>query len=57
MYINYNSLYLFYCLLHIKLSSVSSFSGTLLTYLVMKELKKKGGKLNWGMFYFHRFWR
>ncbi|XP_052090838.1 nose resistant to fluoxetine protein 6-like [Mytilus californianus] len=42
------------------LVSVDTFfvlSGTLLVYIVMKELKKKGGKLNWGMFYFHRFWR
>ncbi|CAG2236562.1 unnamed protein product [Mytilus edulis] len=40
--------------------SVDTFftlSGCLLTYLVMKELKKKNGRLNWGMFYFHRFWR
>jgi hypothetical protein len=33
------------------------FSGCLLTYLVMKELKKNNGKMKWGMFYFHRFWR
>ncbi|CAC5402097.1 unnamed protein product [Mytilus coruscus] len=41
------------------LVSVDTFfvlSGTLLVYIVMKELKKNGGKLNWGMFYFHRFW-
>ncbi|XP_076090041.1 nose resistant to fluoxetine protein 6-like [Mytilus galloprovincialis] len=40
--------------------SVDSFftlSGLLLTYLVMKNLKKTEGKINWGMFYFHRFWR
>jgi hypothetical protein len=28
------------------------FSGILLAYLIMKELKKQEGKLNWGMFYF-----
>lgn len=42
------------------LVSVDSFftiSGLLLSYLVLKEMKKKEGKLNWGMFYFHRFWR
>ncbi|XP_076093698.1 nose resistant to fluoxetine protein 6-like [Mytilus galloprovincialis] len=42
------------------LVSVDTFfvlSGLLLTYLVMKEMAKKRGKLNWGMFYFHRFWR
>ncbi|XP_060066014.1 nose resistant to fluoxetine protein 6-like [Ylistrum balloti] len=42
------------------LVSVDSFftiSGLLLSYLVLKEMKKKNGKLNWGMFYFHRFWR
>ncbi|XP_076091676.1 nose resistant to fluoxetine protein 6-like [Mytilus galloprovincialis] len=34
-----------------------SLSGCLLTYLVLKQLKKQKGKLNWFMFYFHRFWR
>ncbi|XP_045194786.2 uncharacterized protein LOC123550421 [Mercenaria mercenaria] len=42
--------------------SVDSFfaiSGILVAYLTLKELKKVGGasKLNWFMFYFHRFWR
>ncbi|XP_033764117.1 LOW QUALITY PROTEIN: nose resistant to fluoxetine protein 6-like [Pecten maximus] len=40
--------------------SVDSFftmSGLLLSYLFMKEMKKTGGKMNWVMFYFHRFWR
>ncbi|XP_052091571.1 nose resistant to fluoxetine protein 6-like isoform X2 [Mytilus californianus] len=42
------------------LVSVDTFftlSGLLLTYLIMKELKRKDGKINWFMFYFHRFWR
>ncbi|XP_076092954.1 nose resistant to fluoxetine protein 6-like isoform X1 [Mytilus galloprovincialis] len=42
------------------LVSVDTFftlSGLLLTYLIMKEMKKKDGKINWFMFYFHRFWR
>ncbi|KAK3086996.1 hypothetical protein FSP39_000145 [Pinctada imbricata] len=44
------------------LVSVDSFfalSGLLVAYLTLKEMKKLGGilKLNWGMFYFHRFWR
>ncbi|XP_063422394.1 nose resistant to fluoxetine protein 6-like isoform X2 [Mytilus trossulus] len=42
------------------LVSVDTFftlSGLLLTYLIMKEMKKKDGKINWLMFYFHRFWR
>lgn len=42
--------------------SVDSFfalSGCLVAYLTLREMKKVGGakKLNWGMFYFHRFWR
>ncbi|XP_052090752.1 nose resistant to fluoxetine protein 6-like [Mytilus californianus] len=40
--------------------SVDTFfalSGTLLTYVVLNQLKKQKGKLNWFMFYFHRFWR
>ncbi|KAL5017394.1 hypothetical protein ScPMuIL_006983 [Solemya velum] len=40
--------------------SVDSFlllSGLLVTYVCLKKLKQKNGKLNWGMFYFHRFWR
>ncbi|XP_067662821.1 nose resistant to fluoxetine protein 6-like [Haliotis asinina] len=42
------------------LVSVDTFftlSGLLVAYLAMKELKKGQGKLNWAMFYFHRFWR
>ncbi|XP_071115590.1 O-acyltransferase like protein-like isoform X1 [Haliotis cracherodii] len=42
------------------LVSVDTFftlSGLLVAYLAMKELKKGRGKLNWAMFYFHRFWR
>ncbi|KAL5011558.1 hypothetical protein ScPMuIL_010109 [Solemya velum] len=40
--------------------SVDTFftiSGLLLSYLVLKEMKQNNGKLNWFMFYFHRFWR
>ncbi|PVD22479.1 hypothetical protein C0Q70_18293 [Pomacea canaliculata] len=40
--------------------SVDSFfalSGLLVAYLTLKELRKNSGKLNWFMFYFHRFWR
>ncbi|XP_052094567.1 O-acyltransferase like protein-like isoform X5 [Mytilus californianus] len=40
--------------------SVDTFfalSGTLLTYVVLNQLKKQKGRLNWFMFYFHRFWR
>ena len=35
------------------------FSGLLVSYLTLKELKKRGGirKFPWGMYYFHRFWR
>nr|XP_022320071.1 nose resistant to fluoxetine protein 6-like [Crassostrea virginica] len=44
------------------LVSVDSFfalSGLLLAYLTLKEMKRGKGKLriNWLMFYFHRFWR
>ncbi|XP_056011040.1 nose resistant to fluoxetine protein 6-like [Ostrea edulis] len=44
------------------LVSVDSFfalSGLLLSYLTLKEMKKGKGtfRINWFMFYFHRFWR
>lgn len=42
------------------LVSVDTFfalSGLLVSYLALKEMKKNNGRLNWGMFYFHRFWR
>ncbi len=32
------------------------FSGFLVSYLTLKEMKKKG-KVSWLLFYFHRFWR
>ncbi|XP_033122588.1 nose resistant to fluoxetine protein 6-like [Anneissia japonica] len=32
-------------------------SGLLLCYHTLKTLKKCDGKLNWGLFYFHRWWR
>nr|KAG5692737.1 hypothetical protein BaRGS_033848 [Batillaria attramentaria] len=40
--------------------SVDTFfvlSGLLVAYLSLKEMKRTAGKLNWFMFYFHRFWR
>ncbi|XP_060590858.1 O-acyltransferase like protein-like isoform X2 [Ruditapes philippinarum] len=42
--------------------SVDTFfvlSGLLVSYLSLKELKKRGGalKFNWLLFYFHRYWR
>ncbi|XP_064649593.1 nose resistant to fluoxetine protein 6-like [Lineus longissimus] len=40
--------------------SVDTFfvlSGLLVTYLCLKEMKAKDGKINWPLFYFHRFWR
>ncbi|KAJ8304234.1 hypothetical protein KUTeg_017817 [Tegillarca granosa] len=35
------------------------YSGLLMSYLILKEMKKKKGArgINWGLFYFHRFWR
>ncbi|XP_060075442.1 nose resistant to fluoxetine protein 6-like [Ylistrum balloti] len=42
------------------LVSVDTFfalSGLLLSYLTLREMKKNNGKINWAMFYFHRFWR
>ncbi|KAK7495799.1 hypothetical protein BaRGS_00013019 [Batillaria attramentaria] len=42
------------------LVSVDTFfvlSGLLVAYLSLKEMKKREGKLNWFLFYFHRFWR
>ncbi|XP_033764329.1 nose resistant to fluoxetine protein 6-like [Pecten maximus] len=41
------------------LVSVDTFftmSGLLLAYLFLKDIKKNG-KMNWPLFYFHRFWR
>ncbi|KAJ8021720.1 Nose resistant to fluoxetine protein 6 [Holothuria leucospilota] len=40
--------------------SVDSFfvlSGLLVTYLTLKELQARNGKINWFLYYFHRFWR
>ncbi|RUS73915.1 hypothetical protein EGW08_018320 [Elysia chlorotica] len=40
--------------------SVDTFftlSGILVSYLTIKEMKQRGWRLNWLMFYFHRFWR
>nr|KAG5706678.1 hypothetical protein BaRGS_005748 [Batillaria attramentaria] len=40
--------------------SVDTFfvlSGLLVAYLSLKEMDKSKGKVNWPMFYFHRFWR
>ncbi|XP_064616908.1 nose resistant to fluoxetine protein 6-like [Liolophura sinensis] len=40
--------------------SVDSFfllSGLLVTYLTMREMAKREGKLNWFLYYFHRYWR
>ncbi|XP_060084931.1 nose resistant to fluoxetine protein 6-like [Ylistrum balloti] len=42
------------------LLSVDSFftlSGLLVSYLFMREMKREKGRINWFMFYFHRFWR
>ena len=35
------------------------FSGALVCYLLLKELKNNNGprNINWVKFYFHRFWR
>ncbi|KAJ8042096.1 Nose resistant to fluoxetine protein 6 [Holothuria leucospilota] len=40
--------------------SVDTFfflSGLLVTYLTLKQMKKKHGKIAWHWFYFHRYWR
>ncbi|XP_071814774.1 nose resistant to fluoxetine protein 6-like isoform X1 [Apostichopus japonicus] len=40
--------------------SVDSFfflSGLLVTYLTLKQMKKKQGRIPWHWFYFHRYWR
>lgn len=39
--------------------SFFALSGTLVAYLTLRELKKVGGvrKLNWIIFYLHRYWR
>ncbi|CAG5115321.1 unnamed protein product, partial [Candidula unifasciata] len=41
------------------LVSVDTFftlSGLLTAYLALNEMKKQGWKLNWPLYYFHRFW-
>ena len=42
---------------HVTCSECRIFSGLLVAYLTMKEMQKRDGRLNWVMFYFHRFWR
>ncbi|XP_071839750.1 O-acyltransferase like protein-like [Apostichopus japonicus] len=40
--------------------SVDTFfvlSGLLVTYLTLKELQARNGKMNWPLYYIHRFWR
>ncbi|PIK43685.1 putative nose resistant to fluoxetine protein 6 [Apostichopus japonicus] len=40
--------------------SVDSFfflSGLLVTYLTLKQMRKKQGRIPWHWFYFHRYWR
>ena len=32
-------------------------SGLLMAFLFIKELNARNGKVNWGLVYFHRFWR
>ncbi|XP_033725178.1 nose resistant to fluoxetine protein 6-like [Pecten maximus] len=42
------------------LFSVDSFfllSGMLGSFLTLKEMQKRNGKINWLIYYFHRFWR
>ena len=38
-------------------NSFSETSGFLLTYLTLKHLSKADGKINWAVFYLHRFVR
>ncbi len=37
--------------------STSNKSGLLVSFLTLKQLAKGNGKLNWALFYFHRWWR
>ena len=40
--------------------SVDTFfflSGFLVAYMTLKHLKKGNGRINWFLYYFHRFWR
>ena len=32
-------------------------SGFLMAFLMLKSLEKEGGKMKWGLIYFHRWWR
>ncbi|XP_033733258.1 nose resistant to fluoxetine protein 6-like [Pecten maximus] len=34
-----------------------TMSGLLVAFVFMKEMKKEKGRINWFLFYFHRFWR
>ncbi|XP_041368659.1 nose resistant to fluoxetine protein 6-like [Gigantopelta aegis] len=51
----------FQCIINgtVSVDTFFTLSGLLVAYLTFKEMKrvKKGLKLNWLMFYFHRFWR
>ena len=47
-------------LMYIKIKCLSlclAFSGLLVAYLCLKKMSENNGKLNWFLFYFHRFWR
>lgn len=40
--------------------SVDTFfllSGLLVSFLTLREMKQRAGRINWFLFYFHRFWR
>ena len=36
---------------------ISHNSGLLVAYLTLKQMAKRNGSFNWGLFYFHRWWR
>ncbi|XP_021346852.1 nose resistant to fluoxetine protein 6-like isoform X1 [Mizuhopecten yessoensis] len=42
---------------YLSVDSFFAISGVLVSYLFMKEMKREKGRINWFMFYFHRFLR
>ncbi|RUS73918.1 hypothetical protein EGW08_018323 [Elysia chlorotica] len=42
---------------YVSVDSFFTLSGLLVSYLTVTEMKKRGWRLNWALFYFHRFWR
>ncbi|XP_060080501.1 nose resistant to fluoxetine protein 6-like [Ylistrum balloti] len=42
---------------YVSIDSFFAMSGLLISYVFMKAMKTAKGRINWFMFFFHRFWR